>query len=197
MTSRLPLARAFGLQMGLVVAASLAACGGGTAPRNSAAAAETDWTKTLTQGLGCVGGAALGAVAAKALAASDAKRLRLSAAEATKRERGYLLAFALGGCGAGSSLAGTAYAKLSDAGKKAREQELLAAAASAQPRTYRDPANPQLVGTATPQPAYQDPERGRECRDVIDNLSDAGKGEPVVVKYCRNVAGGGWAPVTA
>lgn len=153
--------------------------------------------KTALQGLACLGGGAVGVVAAKALARYDGQRLKLSAAEVAKRERGYVIGFALLGCGAGSSLAGTAYSKLSEAGKRAREAELREAAASARPRTYRDPENPALTGTVTPQPIYADTENSRECRDIVDNLADSGKGEPIVVKMCRSTTGGGWAQVTA
>lgn len=131
------------------------------------------------------------------MAAAETKRLRLSRAESEKRERGYVIAFALLGCGAGASLAGTVYDKLGEAGRKAREQELLAAANSSQPRTYRDPENPNLSGTINPLPVYADSSQKRECRDLEDTLADTGKGEPIIVKYCRNIPNGGWGPATA
>lgn len=153
--------------------------------------------KSIVEVLGCVGGGLVGAALAKALVNNEVKRLKLTPQQAAKRERNYLIGFALIGCGGGSVLAGTAYAKLSDSGKKAREQELLAAAASAKPRTYRDPENPTLQGVAKPLPAYADASNNRQCRDIEDTLADAGKGEPIVVKYCRSLPNGGWAPVTA
>ncbi|WP_374496189.1 hypothetical protein [Zoogloea sp.] len=158
---------------------------------------ESSTGKTFIEVLGCVGGGLVGAALAKALANSEAKRLKLTPQQAAKRERGYLIGFALLGCGGGTVLAGTVYSKLSDSGKKARERELLAAAASAKPRTYRDPENPSLQGLVKPLPVYADAANKRECRDIEDTLADAGKGEPIVVKYCRSVPSGGWAPVTA
>jgi hypothetical protein len=158
-------------------------------------AAKSDTGKTTSQVAGCGVGAIGGGFIAKALAKKDASRLGLSSTEAKSRERGYIVGLALLGCGAGSAVAGTVYAKLSDAGKRAREQELMEAAKSAQIRTYKDPENPNLNGRVTPGPVYADSSI-RECRDIEDVLADADKGEPMVVKYCRSVPDGGWAPAT-
>lgn len=147
-----------------------------------------------------VGGCALGALAtgllAKAYATAEAKRLKLTPAAAAKRERSYILGFALLGCGGGGMLAGTAYAKLSEAGKQARERELVEAANSARVRTYGDPGNPSLRGRVTPGPSYAE-SGNRECRDLEDVLSEAGQGDPAVIKMCRSLPNGAWAPVTA
>lgn len=152
--------------------------------------------KTTSQVAGCGIGAIGGGLIAKALVKKDSARLGLSSAQAKSRERGYIVGLALLGCGAGSAVAGTVYEKLSDAGKRAREQELMEAAKSAQARTYKDPENPNLNGRITPGPVYAD-SSSRECRDIEDVLADADKGEPIVVKYCRSVPDGGWAPATA
>jgi hypothetical protein len=143
---------------------------------------------------GCAVGALAAGLAAKAFAVAEAKRQKLSAAEASKRERGYILGFAMLGCGGGSDLAGTAYSRLSEAGKQARQRELIEAASSAKVRTYADPENPSLRGQIKPGAAYAE-SGNRECRDVEDLLADAGKGEPAVVKMCRLLPNGGFAPV--
>ncbi len=185
-----------GLAIGLSAVLALQGCAqkGGNAAADSG---ESSFAKTAMQTIGCIGGAFAGAALAKSLAASEAKRLKLAPAEAAKRERGYQIAFALVGCGGGSALAGTAYSKLGEAGRKAREQELLAAASTSRPRTYKDPDNATLSGQIKPLPVYADAAGHRECRDLEDTLADAGKGEPIVVKYCRNLPNGGWAQVTA
>lgn len=142
---------------------------------------------------GCVLGGLAAALLAKTYASAEARRLKLSSAESSKRERRYMLGFAAMGCPVGAYLGATAYDKLSEQGRQARERELIAAASSAQVRTYTDPGNPSLRGRVTPGPVYAD--NGRECKDTEDFLADAGKGEPAVVKVCRTPPGG-WALAT-
>lgn len=160
------------------------------------AKSDSDTGKTVSQVAGCGVGAVGGGFIAKALAKKDAARLHLSAADAKTRERGYIVGLALLGCGVGGAISGTVYSKLSDSGKQAREKELAEAAKSAEVRTYKDPQNADLSGRVTPGPVYADSST-RECRDIEDVLADAGKGEPIIVKYCRSVPDGGWAPATA
>lgn len=152
-------------------------------------------TPGLVKALGCGIGGIAGAVAARALAQSDARRQRLTAAQLRQREQGYLVGLALLGCAGGGSLAGTAYQKLSDRGRAAREAELRAAASSAQPRTYVDPENPGLVGRLVPQPVFA--EGDQECRLIEETLADAGRGEPVFLKLCRRPPSPGWVQVAA
>lgn len=165
-----------------------------TAP--APAPAESDTGSTISKVAGCALGAIAAGFLAKTLAAADAKRQKLSPAAAAKRERSYLLGFAVLGCGGGAMLAGSAYAKLSDAGKQARERELQQAASSARPRTYADPSNPSLRGRVVPGPAYAESDN-RECRDIEDTLSEGSRGEPAVIKMCRTPPNGGWAATTA
>jgi len=139
--------------------------------------------------LGCTAGGAGGAYIAKMYAEEEAKRLNLSPQEAQKRKESYVIGLALMGCGIGGALAGTAYEKMSEAGKRKRQEEMLAAASSAQIRTYKDPENPDLFGKAVPQPAYKS-SNNKECRNVEDFLADTT--EPVVVKYCRSLPSGEW-----
>jgi surface antigen len=146
---------------------------------------------TMIKAAGCAVGGVAGAYLAKALAESEGRRQRLPPAEIKKRERSYLIGLALIGCAGGAVLAGTAYAKLGEQGRKNRERELLEAARSSSVRTYRDPENPTLTGTVTPQPTFTS--GNQECRTVEDFLADAGKGEPVLVKFCRTPPSGEWA----
>lgn len=155
--------------------------------------AESDGGAIAAKGGGCVLGAVAAGLLGKVLAAAEAKRKRLAPAAAAKLERSYMLGLGVLGCGGGALLAGTAYAKLSEAGKQTRERELVEAASSAKPRTYADPGNPSLKGRIVPGAAYAEA-GNRECRDVEDTLSDAGKGEPAVVKMCRSLPNGGWSP---
>jgi surface antigen len=152
---------------------------------------------TLVSAVGCAVGGVGAAFAAKALASADAKRLKLSSAAAKKRETGYIVGLALVGCGGGAVLAGTAYAKLSEQGKKNREEALREAARSARVQRYSDPADPSLSGTVTPGPRYVDLDRNRECVDQEDVLAAGSGGTPVFAKYCRTLPDGQWGPVTA
>lgn len=185
-TSFRQLSLALTLSLGLQACSNLPSMGGSA----SGAISGESWVR----GAGCLLGAAAAPLAAKALAASEAKRQKLPAAVAAKRERSYLLGFALIGCSAGSALAGTAYSKLSEAGKQARERELMEAASSAKVRTYADPANAKLRGRVSPGPSYAE-SGNRECRDIEDYLADSGQGEPVVIKMCRTLPNGSFAPV--
>lgn len=161
------------------------------APTNQPAP-ESDAGGTVAKTGGCALGAIAAGLVGKMLAAAEAKRKKLPPAAAAKLERSYMIGLALIGCGSGSALAGTAYAKLSDAGKQAREREMVEAASSAKVRTYADPGNPSLKGRIVPGAAYAEA-GNRECRDVEDLLSDAGKGDPAVIKMCRTLPNGGWA----
>jgi surface antigen len=125
---------------------------------------------------------------------AEGKRLKLTPAQTKQRERSYQIGLALAGCGGGAVLTGTAFAKMSEKGKKEREQELQLAAADAMPRTYKDPDNPTLLGRITPQPSYV--ESDKECRTIEDNLADEGKGETAYLKYCKQ-PDGKWAQETS
>lgn len=176
------------LLQGCVASMPTALRSGATGP-----ATPTDGGTVAAGAGGCVLGGLAAALLAKTYASAEARRLKLSSAESSKRERRYMLGFAAMGCPMGAYLGVTAYDKLSEQGRQARERELIAAASSAQVRTYTDPGNPSLRGRVTPGPVYAD--NGRECKDTEDLLSDAGKGEPAVVKICRTPPGG-WALAT-
>lgn len=142
-------------------------------------------------------GGAVGVVAAKALASYDGKRLKLSASEIKKRERGYMITFALLGAAGGSSLAGNVYGKLQEQGKKEREAALLAAVQQARPQRYGEPSDQALKGLVTPGRPYAELTSNRECVDVEDALNDGKSNDSIFVKMCRSMPSGGWQQVTA
>lgn len=152
---------------------------------------------TLWKVGGCMVVAVTGAALAKAFANAEAKRNHLTKAQMAQRERGYMISFALLGCGLGSVLGGTIYAKLSEAGRKERERALVEAASQARPQRYGDPTNPALQGTIRQGKRYAEADAKRECMDVEDTLSDGSSKDAIFVKMCRSVPNGGWAPVTS
>lgn len=171
--------------------------GAGTG-RSAPAAGSSEGTSEggLWKAAGCVIGGIAGAAAGK-LAAGDAKKSRLSKTEQAKRERSYLIAGALLGCGGGAVLSGTVYEKLSEAGRREREKALIAAASQARPQRYGEPGNPTLKGGVVPGKRYAEIAEKRECMDVEDTLADGSSKDSIFVKMCRNLPNGGWAPVTA
>jgi hypothetical protein len=151
----------------------------------------TDWSKTLTQAGFCalLGGGA--AMIAKNYAAQDAKREKLSSDEAKTREQGYMLGFGALGCAAGAAVSGTIYDKLSEEGRKNRENALREAAAQAREQSYTDPKNAALTGVAKPGPRYVEND-GSECTVVEDRLES---GEPTFTKLCHQANSSAWDPV--
>lgn len=173
-------------------AGSSAEAGGGAPTTTSGPSSDSIWKVG-----GCLVGGAAGVVAAKALAAAEAKKGRFPKSELAKRERSYMIAFALLGCGGGGALGGSIYAKLSEAGRKERERALVEAASQARPQRYGEPGSPTIKGAVTPGKRYAELDTKRECMDVEDTLSDGSNKDAIFVKMCRNLPNGGWAPVTA
>jgi len=160
---------------------------GAPAPAQQAAPS-SDGGRALSQVGGCaVGGAAGVAVGKKAAPANGT----------TKQSKNAAIVGGVAGCAIGAVIAGGIYDRLSEQGRRNRERELTEAAQSAQVRTYKDPQNPSFSGTVTPGPVYVDSSSSRECRDIEDVLADSGKGEPVVVKYCRTPPATRWAQASA
>jgi len=170
---------------------------GRTVPETGTAPDSSSGSRNISVGFGCVIGGVVGALAGKAVAAGSAKKDNLSKKEQAKRERSYQIAGALLGCGGGGILGGTVYAKLSEAGRKERENALAAAASQARPQRYGEPDNPALKGSVKPGKAYTEVAANRECMDVEDSLADGKSKDSMFVKMCRNLPNGGWAPVTA
>jgi surface antigen len=162
----------------------------GAIPRN----ANAQLGKRLLQIGACAGGGVAGMKLGEMLAEMDARRLKLSPAETKKREKAYKIGLGLALCGGGAVIAGTVHSKLSERGKKSREQELLAAVNDTAPsasRMYSDPERPGLQGRVTAQPAVV--EGAQECRVVEDTLAEGAANDTAYIKYCRT-PGGAWQP---
>lgn len=149
--------------------------------------------RSITKGLGCLLGGGAAALLAKNYAEKDAKRLQLSNQEAKKRERGYMLGFGVLGCAGGAAVAGTAYDKLSEQGRKNRMAALSEAARSGRVQSYTDPENPADRGTITPSARFVD-DSGRECVDTEDVWAD---GEPAFSKVCLAPGSSSWEPAVS
>jgi F0F1-type ATP synthase membrane subunit c/vacuolar-type H+-ATPase subunit K len=149
--------------------------------------------KALSKGFGCLLGGGAAALLAKNYAEKDAKRLQLSSNESKKRERGYMVGFGLLGCAGGSAVAGTAYDKLSEQGKKNRVAALSEAARSGRVQSYSDPENPADKGMITPSARVVD-DSGRECVDTEDVWA---QGEPAFSKVCLVPGTSNWEPAVS
>jgi hypothetical protein len=164
---------------------------------NGSQSGSTDWGSTISKTVGGLIGAGVGAVAAEKLAESEGKRRKLSRKEIDKLKRGYMITFALLGAAGGAALAGTIYGKLSEQGRKQREEALVKAAQQAKPQRYGDPADPTLTGVTNPGKRYTEVAANRECVDVEDTLADAASKDAVFAKLCRDLPSGSWQEVTA
>ena len=162
----------------------------GAMPRD----AHAQFGKRLLQIGACAGGGVAGLKFGEMLAQLDAKRLNLSPVDAKKREKAYKIGLGLALCGGGAAIAGTVHSKLSARGKKAREQELLAAVNDTAPnasRVYQDPERSGLQGRVTANPVVI--EGTQECRVVEDVLGEGNTNDTAYIKYCRT-PGGNWEP---
>ena len=63
------------------------------------------------------GGATVAVMTAKLMAEAEGKRLKLTKDQTTQRSHSYELGLAMGGCGSGAALSGTAFGKISEKGK--------------------------------------------------------------------------------
>ncbi len=117
------------------------------------------------------------------LAAAAMKRMTVADAAAERRIRlGFRVGTAAAACGASAWLAGTVYEKLSKRDREAREREMRAALADANPgtRTYVLPDSGYQGSLETLAAEEVD---GRECRVQLDTLANSS--EPVSARWCR------------
>ena len=140
--------------------------------------------KTVLKGAFCAGGVVAGLKLGDKIAQMELSRRSVVGAEAQKLRKGFQLGAALVLCKGGAMLAGTIYAKLSKNDLQARQREIDAAVAEAEPVT-RDYVLPEsgLKGEVTTSEVTA--EGNKECRTVVDHLADESKNEPAIVKYCR------------
>ena len=146
----------------------------------------------------CAGGGLAGGYIAKKLANKffEKNGAKYSAKEIDVYTKGFQLGLFVTFCKLADYAGNTIYKKLSAEGEKARREQVLQAAASAQATTYQDPSNPNLRGTVTPLKHYSETALNRECVDIEDTLADGQSSESIYVKYCRDLPNGAYQPVT-
>lgn len=151
--------------------------------------AEGQLKKRLMQTALCGGMAYGGWKLGEKVAQYEIKRQGLSGTQATQMTKALQVGAALIFCQGGAALAGTAYDKLSKRDLEARQKEMEAAVAEAEPttRTYVMPES-QRSGTMTTSAPTQ--EGDKECRLVVDQLADVSAGEQSVTKFCRKPPNG-------
>ena len=131
----------------------------------------------------CGGGAYGGYKLGQKIAELEAKKLKLGAAEAAKHRRAFEIGMALAVCGGGALVANSIYGKLSKRDLEARNREMEAAVADADPATRNYVLPDSKMSGEIKTEAIQ-MEGKKECRTAVDHLADAG--ENAMVKYCRN-----------
>jgi hypothetical protein len=149
---------------------------------------EAQLKKRMMQAALCGGMAYGGFKLGEKVAQYEIKRQGLVGTQATQMTRAMQVGAALIFCKGGTAIAGSAYDKLSKRDLEAREREMQAAVAEAEPtsRPYVMPES-QRSGTLTTSAPTQEGEK--ECRLVVDQLADASAGEQTVTKYCRKPGG--------
>jgi hypothetical protein len=150
--------------------------------------AEAQLKKRMMQTALCGGMAYGGWKLGEKIAQHEIKRQGLVGTEATQLTKALQVGAALIFCKGGATIAGTAYDKLSKRDLEARQKEMEAAVAVAEPttRTYVMPES-QRSGTLTTSAPTQEGEK--ECRLVVDQLADVDAGEQSVTKFCRKPGG--------
>ncbi|GAC15730.1 hypothetical protein [Aliiglaciecola lipolytica] len=152
-----------------------------------------------TRAVICTGGGIAGAYIAKELAEAYFERRpgNYSEKEIDTYTKAFQLGLFISFCKLADYAGNTIYKNLSEQGRKEREAQVLAAAASSTATTYSDPSNPSLSGTVTPTRTYQETSMNRECVDMEDTLADGTQSETIYVKYCRELPNGVYQPTTA
>jgi hypothetical protein len=130
----------------------------------------------------CGGGAYGGYKLGEKIAQLQIAKKKLEGPEAERLRKSIMLGMAAALCGGGVLLTNTVYGNLSKRDRQAREKEMQAALADANPntRTYVLPDS-KLPGTLTTEAPEIDGDQ--ECRYQVDVLSK--DGEPARAKFCR------------
>jgi hypothetical protein len=116
------------------------------------------------------------------LAQLEAKKKNLTPEQAKVHLRAFQIGMAAALCGTGVLLTGTVYSKLSKKDRDARDKEMAAALADANPgpRSYVLPES-KMTGRLETDAPEQDGDR--QCRQQVDYL--AGDKEPAATRWCR------------
>lgn len=133
----------------------------------------------------CGGGAYGGYKLGEKLANAAVRKFNISGADEGRYRRAIQIGMAAALCGTGVLLVGTVYGKLSKRDREAREKEMAAALADANPntRSYVLPDS-KLPGELTTEAPEMDD--GKECRWQVDVLAQ--NGEPARTRFCRDSA---------
>lgn len=158
----------------------------GLIPR--AATAQGGFKKRAMQLALCGGMAYGGYKLGEKIAQYEIKRQGLVGQQAVQMTKALQIGAALILCKGGAALAGSAYDKLSKRDLEARQREMQAALAVAEPtqRPYVMPESGRH-GTLTTKAPEQEGEK--ECRIVVDQLADVAAGEQAITKFCRKPGG--------
>ena len=152
----------------------------------AAAAAQNRFTRLAIKAAVCAGGAWGGYKIGDKLAETAIARLNVIGPDVEKVRRSFQLGVAAALCGTGVMLTGTVFNSLSARDRTAREKEMAAALADANPgtRTYVLPDS-KLQGRLVTEEAVQDGDK--QCRQQADFI--AGPDEPASTRWCRKNPG--------
>ncbi|MBK6486111.1 MAG: hypothetical protein IPF98_04385 [Gemmatimonadetes bacterium] len=151
-------------------------------------AAEAQLKKRVMQTALCGGMAYGGWKLGQKVAEMEIKRQGLTGSDATRMTKAMQIGGALIFCKGGTMLAGSAYDKLSKRDLEAREREMQAAVAVAEPGT-RQYVMPESGRSGTMTTSAPTEDGDKECRLVVDQLADVDAGEQTVTKFCRKPGG--------
>lgn len=142
-----------------------------------------DGLKIFSEVVGCIGSAGLSVLGLVALAKRNPTSRNLSTPEIMRRIPGYLIGAGLASCKIGASLGGSLHGKLTESGRRDRENMLLKAVRTGKPQTYSDGP---LKGSVTPQPSYTDPQTNMRCTTTVDVLRKDNEASEAYDTTCFN-----------
>lgn len=146
------------------------------------AAAQNRFTRIAIKAAVCGGGLWGGFKLGDKIADMAIAKMSVVGPEADKVRRSFQLGVAAALCGTGVLLTGTVFNSMSERDRQAREKEMAAALADANPgsRTYVLPDS-RMQGRLETDAAVQDGDK--QCRQQVDFI--AGPNEPASTRWCR------------
>jgi hypothetical protein len=146
------------------------------------AQAQFSLKRTLVKTAVCAGGAYGGYKLGEQLSEVAIRKMGAVGGEADKVRRSFQIGMAAALCGTGVLLTGTIYNSLSKRDREAREKEMAAALADANPgtRSYVLPDSRAMGRLETDAPEQ---DGDRQCRRQVDFL--AKEDEPAAARWCR------------